>query len=98
MNDCISRAALLKHRTLIPGFVGEYVSVQNIQDAPAVTPDVVRCRDCKHSRERNVDEKRYLVEGVLICTSCNATDDSWNPVFPDHFCSYGERMDGDGNG
>lgn len=53
--------------------------------------EVVRCKDCKHSRERNEHEKQYLIEGILICTSCDATDECWNPVFPEHFCSYGEK-------
>lgn len=63
-----------------------------IKAAPAVDAvEVCRCKDCKHSRERNEYEKNYLVEGVLICTSPDATDDCWNAVWGDHFCSYGER-------
>lgn len=57
----------------------------------AAMDEIVRCKDCKHKRERNEHERNYLVEGVLICTSPDATDDCWNPVWPDHFCSYGER-------
>lgn len=53
--------------------------------------EVCRCKNCQHSRERNEEEKVYLIEGVLICTSPDATDVCWNPVFPEHFCSYGER-------
>lgn len=52
---------------------------------------VVRCKDCRYSRERHENECFYLAEGVLICTSSEATDDCWNAVWPDHFCSYGER-------
>lgn len=52
---------------------------------------IVRCEDCIHQRERNEEEKVYLIDGVLICTSPDATDSCWNPVFPNHFCSYGER-------
>ena len=52
---------------------------------------VVRCKDCKYSRKRNKDEARYLVEGVLICTNCESAVDGWNPVFPEHFCYYGEH-------
>ena len=51
--------------------------------------DLVRCKDCEYSRERNDDEREYLAENVLICTSRNATDSCWNPVWPEHFCSYG---------
>lgn len=71
---------------------GGTVSWFDIKHAPAVNAvEVVRCKDCKHSRERNEYEKNYLVEGVLICTSPDATDDCWNAVWGDHFCSYGER-------
>ena len=59
---------------------------------------VVRCRECKHHRDKNEQEQQYLVEDILICTSPDATDDCWNAVWPDHFCSYGERKEGDGNG
>ena len=55
---------------------------------------VVRCRECKHHRDKNEQERQYLVEDVLICTSPDATDDCWNAVWPDHFCSYGERKEG----
>ena len=55
---------------------------------------VVRCQDCKHHRDKNEQEQQYLVEDILICTSPDATDDCWNAVWPDHFCSYGERKEG----
>lgn len=65
-----------------------------LNDCPtADVVEVVRCRDCKYSRERNENERRYLVEGVLICTSGEAADECWNPVYPSHFCSYGERRE-----
>lgn len=68
-----------------------------IDEQPAVDAvEVVRCEDCKHSRERNKDEQRYLVDGVLICTSPDATDDCWNPVWPVSYCRYGERREDDG--
>lgn len=59
---------------------------------------VVRCRECKHHRDKNEQEQQYLVEDILICTSPDATDDCWNAVWPDHFCSYGERKEGADNG
>ena len=55
---------------------------------------VVRCRECKHHRDKNEQERQYLVEDILICTSQDATEDCWNAVWPDHFCSYGERKEG----
>lgn len=59
----------------------------------AVDGEVVRCCDCKYSRKRNEYEQRYLVEGVLICESGEAADGCWNPVYPSHFCSCGERKE-----
>ena len=59
---------------------------------------VVRCRECKHHRDKNEQEQQYLVEDILICTSQDATDDCWNAVWPDHFCSYGKRKEGADNG
>ena len=66
----------------------EYDLIDKCPTVDAV--EVVRCENCKHARERNKSERNYLVEGVLICTSCDAVDSCWNPVLPDHFCSYGE--------
>ena len=66
-----------------------------IDAAPTVDAvPVVRCRECKHHRDKNEQEQQYLVEDILICTSQDATDDCWNAVWPDHFCSYGERKEG----
>ena len=66
-----------------------------LREAPTVDAvEVVRCRECKHHRDKNEQEQQYLVEDILICTSPDATDDCWNAVWPDHFCSYGERKEG----
>ena len=67
-----------------------------IEQAPTVDAvPVVRCRECKHHRDKNEQERQYLVEDILICTSPDATDDCWNAVWPDHFCSYGEKEGAD---
>ena len=69
-----------------------------IEAAPTMDAvPVVRCRECKHHRDKNEQEQQYLVEDILICTSQDATDDCWNAVWPDHFCSYGERKEGADN-
>ena len=66
-----------------------------LREAPTIDAvPVVRCMECKHHRDKNEQEKQYFVEDVLICTSPDATDDCWNAVWPDHFCSYGERKEG----
>ena len=58
---------------------------------------VVRCRECKHHRDKNEQEHQYLAEDILICTSQDATEDCWNAVWSDHFCSYGVRKEGADN-
>ena len=58
---------------------------------------VVRCKDCKQSRERNEYEKNYLVEGVRVCTHPECSSDCWFATWDDHWCSYGERRADDGN-
>ena len=63
--------------------------IEQAQTVEAVP--VVRCRECKHHRDKNEQEQQYLVKDILICTSPDATDDCWNAVWPDHFCHYGER-------
>ena len=66
--------------------LAEIEAAQTVDAVP-----VVRCRECKHHRDKNEQEQQYLVEDILICTSPDATDDCWNAVWPDHFCSYGKR-------
>lgn len=61
-----------------------------IEAAPTVDAvQVTRCKDCAHARKKNDYESAYLCYGVLICTSCEASEDGWLPVWPQHFCSYG---------
>ena len=68
------------------------ILAETVDNAPTIDAvPVVRCRECKHHRDKNEHEQQYLVEDILICTSPDATDDCWNAVWPDHFCSYGER-------
>jgi hypothetical protein len=69
---------------------GSYDEAARDLVANGVVP-VVRCKDCKHSRERNEYEKNYLVEGVRVCTRPECSDDCWYATWPDHWCSYGER-------
>ena len=72
-----------------------YFTVPDIENAPTIDAvPVVRCWECKHHRDKNEQERKYLVEDILICTSPDATEDCWNAVWPNHFCSYGERKEG----
>ena len=61
-----------------------------VESVPAadVVP-VVRCRECKHYKERRT--KKY---GNLICRCTRMSKyDMDYPVKPDDFCSYGERRE-----
>lgn len=91
----INREALLSYADLWAS-CGEHYTAEDvimmIKTAPTVDAvPVVRCWECKHHRDKNEQERQYLVEDILICTSQDATEDCWNAVWPDHFCSYGEK-------
>ena len=95
----INREALLSYADLWAS-CGEHYTAEDvimmIKTAPTVDAvPVVRCRECKHHRDKNEQEQQYLVEDILICTSQDATEDCWNAVWPDHFCSYGEKEGAD---
>ena len=85
---------------------GRYLTKDLVMDAayevskiPAadVVP-VVRCKDCKSSRELNEKERMCVCSNALICKNSEAHVDGWNPVWPTDYCSYGERKEADGNG
>lgn len=63
--------------------------VFDINDTPTVDAvPVVRCGDCKHSRELDRSD-RYedsFVDGCLWCMVGRG-----DGVLPDQFCDYGER-------
>jgi hypothetical protein len=67
----------------------------SVLDAPTVDAvEVVRCKDCKHTRKKNGHEQFMYNENVCICTK----EDIWGitqnePVWDDGFCSFGERKD-----
>lgn len=47
---------------------------------------VVRCKDCKYSKEHNFFGHIYL--------QCERPHSEWPVIEPEHYCSYGERKDG----
>lgn len=69
------------------------VALREIRNAPAadVVP-VVRCKDCAYTREKDEYESVYLCDEYVICTH---SEDGWRPVWPTHFCGYGERKEND---
>lgn len=68
--------------------------IDNAQTVDAV--EVVRCRDCKHCREKDRSEAFVYCENVVICTNDEVTADGWLPVFENYFCAYGERRTDNG--
>ena len=89
MAEYIDREAFLKWaREFYPN---DKVFASAIINAPlADVSQVVRCKDCKHCRELNRKDRieEAYADGVLWCT--NQSDGVW----PDDFCSYGERKEG----
>lgn len=55
---------------------------------------VVYCKDCKYAdtERRNTTEKRYY-NSILFCRNSNLCNDEPLAMWPDDFCSYGERKD-----
>ena len=52
---------------------------------------VVRCKDCKYSRDLQTKFERHTyVEGCIICTNGEISDTEF-AMWGDDFCSYGER-------
>ena len=73
-------------------FYGE----SRIKNAPTIDAvQVVRCRDCMHGREQNAEEKvvSQLLPEILICNHPDVSEYCWQGVWPNHFCSYGERRE-----
>lgn len=94
-NDLISRSALLENIAFLEngGYGGKAVEAikRYTKRAPSVDAvEVVRCKDCKRSRELDKYEKiLYLAE----CVGCTRLSTSYHSVLMmgDDFCSYGER-------
>lgn len=67
--------------------------VKIINQFPAVNDvEIVRCRDCKHL---NVLNRKEL---YAHCPKTNTVFLPFDLDTREHFCSLGERKDGDGNG
>ncbi len=62
-----------------------------LAQAPTVDAvQVTRCMDCESARELTQHENLYLADGVLICTNYEVSENGRLPVWPQHFCGYGE--------
>ena len=71
--------------------------LDSIDNAPTVDAvQVVRCRDCKHHREKGRSEASAYCEDVVICTNGEVGAGGWLPVFENYFCAYGKRRTDNG--
>ena len=93
MADYISRKKVLEksqNERIRLGY--DVVSVRDIESIPAAdVVEVVRCKDCEFSRELTKTEKRLWLDECRACESLEASQSGYMIVFPEHFCSYGER-------
>lgn len=96
MSDLISRQAILKniekirqgaqmmddtHRASIL-MNGMYLCEKAVRNQPSAQPEIIRCKDCKHSEHWYSDKSRCFLwheEGI--------------DVFEDGFCNYAERRE-----
>lgn len=65
----------------------QYENMVNDWLADVDQTEIVRCKDCKHYEPINNDDHGY----------CVIDTDNWcrgDKVYPDDYCSYGERKDG----
>ena len=74
----------------------DLIALDEIRRAPTVDAEVVvRCKDCKYAdtERKNATEKRYF-NSILFCRNSNFCGDEPLAMWPDDFCSYGERKNG----
>ena len=67
--------------------------LHEIEEAPTVDAvSVVYCKDCKYAdaERRNATEKRYY-NAILFCRNSDLCNDEPLAMWPDDFCSYGEK-------
>ena len=92
MADYIDREKLLRDIEKYHLSDGKFQHWVEIQPAADVE-HVIRCRDCKYSRELNHEDpkERQFIEGCVWCMN-------WEyGVFPDDYCSNAKRRE-DTNG
>lgn len=98
MPEYIDREQLIKELWKAPAHFrngdityGVEISIDLIKKQPTadVVP-VVRCSQCKYSRELDKHEKKFHPENNIGCVLLST---SYHNVIlkPDYFCSYGER-------
>lgn len=90
MAEYIERADVLWHKTLIPGFIGEYVSVRSILEVPAA--DVAPVRHARWERYYY----SYFGRHQCVCSECK-DEEYWKHYFcfgNENYCPHcGCKMD-----
>ena len=73
------------------------VAVQEVTKAPAAdVVEVVRCGECRYAEPMTESEKFLYFETCVMCMQL-AINGNRIAMFPNDFCSYGERKDGADN-
>lgn len=75
----------------------DILALDEIRHAPTVDAEVVvRCKDCKYAdgKKESVPEKQYAAD-ILFCRNQELCGDEPLAMWPEDFCSYGERKNGD---
>lgn len=73
----------------LKGYYG--VGLGEVKDPDIVK--VVRCKDCKYSRDLQTTSEKYnYCKGVVICTNGEISDTEF-AMWGNDFCSYGERKE-----
>ena len=83
----ILRDILLEYRLTVLRMIEEQPTVDAVE--------VVRCKDCLHSRELNKYENQLYLDECVGCTYHSLSYHD-SIMTGDDFCSYGERRDSDG--
>lgn len=76
-SDCISRQEAIR---IASGYCHFTNVAKELEKLPSVQPDIIHCKDCKHSEHWYRDKSRCFLwheEGI--------------DVFEDGFCNYAER-------
>ena len=70
--------------------------IETVEDVIIDTPcvdavEVVRCKDCKHSKslDRTKPPFKYYKDSCILCECEDVVGDEPMVYLPDHFCSYG---------
>ena len=98
MGEYIDREAILEDfescNRSNPKWTPQRVKTLIVRQPPADAVPIIRCRDCKCSRELNHEDpkERQFIEGCVWCMN-------WEyGVFPDDYCSNAKKKEDENNG